>query len=81
MITIDDHIGIALAGLTSDARVLRLKKKLILLIIFLYFIFSFLYQKFSKYMQAQALSSRMNMDRPIPIHRLVSDISDSKKLF
>lgn len=51
--TIDDHIGIAIAGLTSDARVL------------------------SKYMQAQSLSSRMNMNRPIPVQRLVTDISDS----
>ena len=29
-------------------------------------------------MQAQALSSRMNMNRPIPVQRLVTDISDSK---
>lgn len=50
---IDDHIGAAIAGLTSDARVL------------------------SKYMQAMALSSRMNMNRPIPVQRLVTDISDS----
>lgn len=28
-------------------------------------------------MQAQALSSRMNMNRPIPVQRLVTDISDS----
>lgn len=28
-------------------------------------------------MQAQALSSRMNMNRPIPLQRLVTDISDS----
>ncbi len=31
-------------------------------------------------MQAQALSSRMNMNRPIPIQRLVTDISDSNML-
>ena len=30
-------------------------------------------------MQAQALGSRMNMNRPIPVQRLVTDISDSKK--
>lgn len=29
-------------------------------------------------MQAKALSSRMNMNRPIPVQRLVADISDSK---
>ena len=52
LITIDDHIGVALAGLTSDARVL------------------------TKYMQAQALASRMNMNRAIPVQRLVVDISD-----
>lgn len=32
-------------------------------------------------MQAQALSSRMNMNRPIPVQRLVTDISDSKETF
>lgn len=52
LVPIDDHIGVALAGLTSDARVL------------------------SKYMQGQALASRMNMGRPIPVQRLVTDISD-----
>jgi len=52
LLTIDDHIGVALAGLTSDARVL------------------------TKYMQAQALASRMNMNRAIPVQRLVMDISD-----
>ncbi len=30
-------------------------------------------------MQAQALSSRMNMNRPIPVQRLVTDISDSNE--
>lgn len=49
---IDDHIGVALAGLTSDARVL------------------------TRYMQKQALNSRMNMNRAIPVGRLVVDISD-----
>lgn len=52
LIPADDHIGVAIAGLTSDARVL------------------------TRYMQAQALASRMNMDRAIPIQRLVTDISD-----
>lgn len=31
-------------------------------------------------MQAQALGSRMNMNRPIPVQRLVTDISDSIKI-
>jgi 20S proteasome subunit alpha 6 len=52
LLPVDDHIGIALAGLTSDARVL------------------------GKYMQARALASRMNMARPVPVQRLVADISD-----
>lgn len=54
--SVDDHIGVAISGLTSDARVL------------------------SKYMQAQALNSRMNMDRPIPVQRLVADISDKAQV-
>lgn len=49
---IDDHMGVAISGLTSDARVL------------------------SKYMQKEALNSRMNMNRAIPVGRLVADISD-----
>lgn len=52
LISIDDHIGIGIAGLTSDARIL------------------------SKYMQAQALASRMQMGRAIPVQRLVGDISE-----
>lgn len=52
LIMIDDHLGVALAGLTSDARVL------------------------TKYMQAQALASRMNMNRALPVQRIVTDISD-----
>ncbi len=31
-------------------------------------------------MQAAALSSRMNMDRAIPIQRLVADISDKAQM-
>ncbi len=56
LIAIDDHIGVAIAGLTSDARVL------------------------SRYMQGQALASRMNMNRPVPVQRLVSDISDKAQV-
>lgn len=52
LVMIDDHLGVALAGLTSDARVL------------------------TKYMQAQALASRMNMNRALPVQRIVTDISD-----
>ncbi len=52
LIPVDNHIGVAISGLTSDARVL------------------------SRYMQAQALSSRMHLRRPIPVQRLVADIAD-----
>lgn len=52
LVMVDDHIGMAIAGLTSDARVL------------------------TKYMQSKALASRMDMNRPIPVLRLVTDISD-----
>jgi 20S proteasome subunit alpha 6 len=67
LFAIDDHIGVAIAGLTSDARVLRYPR---------FHLFS-PSDIFSKYMQAMALGSRMNMNRPIPIQRLVADISDS----
>jgi 20S proteasome subunit alpha 6 len=72
ILPVDDHIGIALAGLTSDARVIRY----IYSYSFLYDLTILIFK--SKYMQAQALSSRMNMNRPIPVQRLVTDISDSK---
>ena len=49
---IDDHIGVSIAGLTSDARVL------------------------TRMMQNKANASRNNMDRPIPIERLVTEVSD-----
>ena len=31
-------------------------------------------------MQAQALGSRMNMNRAIPVHRLITDISDKAQV-
>lgn len=52
IIGIDRHIGIAIAGLTSDARVL------------------------SKFMRSQSLAMRINMDREIPVERLVTLISN-----
>lgn len=68
MFRIDDHVGIAIAGLTSDARVLR---------------YAFMFETIwliihSNFMRQQAMSSRMVFDRPIPVNRLVSSIADSK---
>ncbi|KAH9843662.1 20S proteasome subunit [Rhodofomes roseus] len=53
---IDDHVGIAIAGLTSDARVL------------------------SNFMRQQAMGSRMQFNRPIPVNRLVSSIADKAQV-
>ncbi|CED84618.1 20s proteasome subunit [Phaffia rhodozyma] len=56
MFRIDDHVGIAIAGLTSDARVL------------------------SNFMRQQAMSSKMMLDRPIPVNRLVGAIADKAQV-
>ena len=76
MFRIDDHIGIAIAGLTSDARVLRLvshseynihpKANPLL---------------HSNFMRQQAMSSKMVFNRPVPVNRLVSAIADSSSSF
>ncbi|KAI9742061.1 MAG: hypothetical protein M1834_000451 [Cirrosporium novae-zelandiae] len=52
IIPLDDHLGIAIAGLASDGRVL------------------------SNFMKSQALASKMTYGRPIPLERIVSQISD-----
>ncbi len=70
MYRIDDHVGIAIAGLTSDARVLRY-------VLFFELVFSNLTALFSNFMRQQAMSSRMVFNRPIPVNRLVSSIADS----
>lgn len=73
MFRIDDHVGIAIAGLTSDARVLR------------YVNLSFVMtgvldpsQRSSNFMRQQALNERMVFNRPMPVNRLVSAIADSE---
>ena len=53
---IDDHFGIAIAGLSSDARVLSLT------------------------MRNAALRSKMVYNRPIPVQRIVAQISDKAQL-
>ncbi|KAG8901895.1 hypothetical protein FRB99_005015 [Tulasnella sp. 403] len=72
MFRIDDHVGIGIAGLTSDARVLR-------------FVELHPYSRSgndqlgasSNFMRQQAMGSRMIFNRPIPVNRLVSSIADS----
>ena len=73
MFRIDDHIGIAIAGLTSDARVLRsvphpeeLKNPI-----------NTKPKPCSNFMRQQAMSSKMVFNRPVPVNRLVSAIADS----
>ena len=71
MYRIDDHVGIAIAGLTSDARVLRYAEDMH-------------YPKMpytdpvgSNFMRQQAMASKMVFNRPVPVNRLVSAIADS----
>ena len=55
-------MAIAIAGLTSDARVLR------------YLIFL---KNFSNYMRNECMHSKMIYNRPLPISRIVDSLADS----
>lgn len=70
MYRIDDHVGIAIAGLTSDARVLRY-------VLRISNSHDVLKNRLSNFMRQQAMGSRMQFNRPIPVNRLVSSIADS----
>ena len=76
MFRIDDHVGIAIAGLTSDARVLRsvipisLNKPRPTHP-------NHLLSQCSNFMRQQAMASKMVFNRPVPVNRLVSVIADS----
>jgi 20S proteasome subunit alpha 6 len=73
MFRIDDHVGIAIAGLTSDARVLRCIRTTAHMI-------SYPYIVLSNFMRQQAMSERMVFNRPIPVNRLVSAIADKAQV-
>lgn len=60
---IDAHLGIAIAGLWSDARVLRYVQETL--------------TPNSNYMRAESLKSRMIYNRHIPVSRIVHAIGDS----
>ena len=75
MFRIDDHIGIAIAGLTSDARVLRYVLPTSLTTSDAHFFLTF---PCSNFMRQQAMGSKMVFNRPVPVNRLVSAIADSE---
>lgn len=70
LIRIDDHVGVAIAGLTSDARVLRYVTPCLVGLT--------LTDSLSNFMRQQAMSSKMLYGRPIPVARIVQGISDRK---
>jgi 20S proteasome subunit alpha 6 len=72
MFRIDDHVGIAIAGLTSDARVLRYDNLSFVQLA------CWILNDASNFMRQQALSERMVFNRPMPVNRLVSAIADSE---
>ena len=72
MYRIDDHVGIAIAGLTSDARVLRCVCAYCALLNVPPTVAC------SNFMRQQAMSSRMLFNRPAPVNRLVGSIADSR---
>ena len=81
MFRIDDHVGIAIAGLTSDARVLRCVG-LSIIGEPTYFLERNAHARgcvdlCSNFMRQQAMASRMIFNRPAPVNRLVSAIADS----
>ena len=71
MFRIDDHVGIAIAGLTSDARVLRYSSYNVMNL------GKLITSRCSNFMRQQAMSSKMVFNRPVPVNRLVSAIADS----
>lgn len=71
MFRIDDHVGIAIAGLTSDARVLRSASSLLRLCPLDGALSP------SNFMRQQTMSSRMVFNRPLPVNRLVSVVAES----
>ncbi|KNZ47577.1 proteasome subunit alpha type [Puccinia sorghi] len=64
LIRIDDHIGIAIAGLTSDARVLSS-----------FYVFHSL-----NFMRQQSMTSRLLHNRPLPLSRSVMAIADKAQV-
>ena len=80
MFRIDDHVGIAIAGLTSDARVLRYvchKHTTQARATDCMALLSHLSVSCSNFMRQQAMGSKMVFNRPVPVNRLVSAIADS----
>ncbi|KAJ6510140.1 hypothetical protein C8R47DRAFT_964628 [Mycena vitilis] len=73
MFRIDDHVGIAIAGLTSDARVLRH-------VLPEHSRSSSNCLQCSNFMRQQAMSSKMIFNRPVPVNRLVSSIADKAQV-
>lgn len=78
MFRIDNHIGIAIAGLTSDARVLRCVVIWHLLLgLSLFSLIVTFVCICSNFMRQQAMYEQMIFNRPIPVNRIVNDIADS----
>ncbi len=65
---IDDHMGIAFAGLASDSRVLRYSRRPIF------------FNDGSNYMRTQAMQSKMMFNRPLPVYRIASQLADKAQL-
>lgn len=72
MIKIDEHVGVAIAGLTSDARVLRWAE------LHLEETTTYSFLVGSNFMRQLAMQSRMLYARPIPVGRIVQSIADRK---
>jgi 20S proteasome subunit alpha 6 len=80
LIRIDDHMGIAIAGLTSDARVLRWP----LICAYTLFHYSLPFCLFSVYfstfMRTEAMKSKMIMNRPLPVSRIATALGDKAQV-
>ena len=78
MFCIDDYVGIAIAGLTLDARVLRSVNPYFFPLRTLLNPFLFVCIRMcSNFMRQQAMASKMVFNWPVPVNRLVSTIADS----
>ena len=66
---IDDHIGVSIAGLASDARILWFVQ------FFKFFLFNFAF--FSRFMRTECINHQYGFDKPMPVTRLMDHVSKS----
>ena len=73
---IDDHIGVSIAGLASDARILWYETCCVSLAEYVTSSFSVS----SRFMRTECINYQYGFDKPMPVTRLMDQVSNSKSL-